>query len=466
MKIRLGRRTLMVGTITTLVVGLIALAVLGAGGIVAWEYSNSNSFCTNVCHAVHPEEPVAHAAAFHARVNCVECHMGRLSTLELMALKPTHANELIGMITGYERPITTHSLRPARESCEACHWPEARHDDTIRTKYRYDTDAKSSQSKTTLQMHTGSGPTSAAGDIEITPQLRPGAKIAKGIHWHIAQDVEYVAIGPQKQKIALVEIRGDDGKVKATYFDATAGVTRAEADKMEKRRMDCIDCHNASGHPFTNPADLVDDAIEEGRIDRSLPSIKARSEAIIQQAAGIAGPEKERAAKFAQIIATAAPKEGPPATKEAEKKFTDTMQQILMLTSFSSDRDGKPLTWKNFPNNVGHKDFPGCFRCHDGKHMTDNGEAIRLQCTLCHALPQVVKENGARSVASTVTPGLTPPDSHEAPNWMHDHRSKIDSSCAMCHGPIKWGKDGGSFCSNPACHGRKWPEMNLDATKG
>jgi len=466
MKIKLGRRTLMLGTMTTLVVGAIALAVLGAGGIVAWEYSNSNAFCTNMCHAVHPEEPIAHAASFHARVNCVECHMGRLSTLQLMAIKPTHMNELIGMITGYERPVTTHSLRPARESCEACHWPESRHDDTIRIKYRYGSDPKSLQSKTTLQVHTGTGPADASGSKDTAPQLRPGGSVAKGIHWHIAKDVEYVALDEQKQKIALVEIRGADGKVKATYFDATAGVSRADVDKMPRRRMDCIDCHNASGHPFTNPADLVDDAIEEGRIDRSLVSIKARSDAIIKSAAGIAGPEKERAAKFAAIIAAAAPKDGPAASKEAERKFADEMQQILMLTSFSSELHGKPLTWKNFPNNVGHKDFPGCFRCHDGKHMNEKGEAIRLQCTLCHALPTVALENGGHSVRSTIVEGVGPPDSHQAPNWMHEHRSNVDSSCAMCHGPLKWGTEGGNFCANPACHGRKWPEMDLDAKKG
>ncbi len=465
MKIRLGPRTLMLGTMTTLVVGAIALAVLGAGGIVAWEYSNSNAFCTNMCHAVHPEEPVAHAASFHARVNCVECHMGRLSTLQLMAIKPTHINELIGMITGYERPITTHSLRPARESCEACHWPEARHDDTIRIKYRYGDDPKSSEARTTLQMHTGTGTGTASGDVEIAPQLRPGGAFAKGIHWHITQDVEYVALGPQKQKMALIQILGADGKVKETYFDATAGISRADAEKMEKRRMDCIDCHNASGHPFTNPADLVDDAIEEGRIDRALPSIKARSDAIIKSAAGIGGPDKERSAKFAQLIAAAAPKDSPPARKDAEQKFTNTMQRILMLTSFSGERDGKSLTWKNFPNNVGHKDFPGCFRCHDGKHTNEKGEAIRLQCTLCHALPQVQLENGGHSVASTITPGLTPPDSHLAPNWMHEHRSSVDNSCALCHGPLKWGTEGGNFCANPACHGRKWPELSLDAKR-
>ncbi len=136
-------------------------------------------------------------------------------------------------------------------------------------KYRYGADPKSTEGRTTLQMHTGAGPALASGDKDITPQLRPGGAVAKGIHWHIAQDVEYVALDPQKQKIALVEVRGADGKVKATYFDATAGKSRAEVDKMEKRRMDCIDCHNASGHPFTNPARLVDDAMEEGRIDRS-----------------------------------------------------------------------------------------------------------------------------------------------------------------------------------------------------
>ncbi len=459
MNIRLGRK-LMLGTVLTLILVAIVAAVLAAGGIVAWEYSNSNAFCANVCHAVHPEEPKAHAASFHARVNCVECHMGRLSTLQLMAIKPTHIGELWGMIVGYERPTTTHSLRPARESCEACHWPEARHNDTMRVKYRYDDDAKSTESKTTLQLHTGTGAGLASGSMETAPQLSPGAGVAKGIHWHIAQDLEYVALDPTKQKIPLIEVRDANGKVTATYFDSTAGISRADVDKMPLRRIDCIDCHNAAGHPFSNPANLVDDALEEGRIDRSLPSIKARSDAIIQKASPISGPEAERAAKFAELITAAAPQgEQKPKVKEAEQKFAAEMKRILLLSSFAA----KDLTWKAFPNNVGHKDFPGCFRCHDGKHTNDKGEAIRLQCTLCHALPKVAGENGLLTVQSTVSPDLTPPSSHEEPNWMHDHRSQTDNSCAMCHGKIQWGTDGGSFCSNPACHGRKWPEMNLDS---
>ena len=93
MKINLGRRT-MAGAALTIVVAFVVVAVLTIGGIAGWEYTNSNAFCTNACHAVHPEEPKAHAAAFHARVNWVECHMGRIHTLHAMALKPTHVNEL------------------------------------------------------------------------------------------------------------------------------------------------------------------------------------------------------------------------------------------------------------------------------------------------------------------------------------------------------------------------------------
>src|SRR5512137_2697279 len=287
MKISLGRRTLMLGTVTTLVVGAIALAVLAAGGIVAWEYSNSNAFCTNNCHAVHPEEPRAYAAFSHARVQCVECHMGRLPTLQLMTLKMGHYHELLGMITGYKRPLTATTLRPARDSCEGCHWPAVNHSDKVRNKVHYDADAKSTETRTRLVVHTGSG---EARD-----------KATKGIHWHIDQNVEYVAGDEQKRTIPWVRITGKDGK-STTYFDASSKVGRAEMDQATKHRMECADCHNASGHPFVNPADRVDEAIQDGRIDRSLPSIKARALAIIDKASQLHGPLDEQIPKFKQII--------------------------------------------------------------------------------------------------------------------------------------------------------------------
>jgi len=141
------------------------------------------------------------------------------------------------------------------------------------------------------------------------------------------------------------------------------------------------------------------------------------------------------------------------------------MLQILELSEF----EAKDLTWKSFPNHVGHKDFAGCFRCHDGKHFNEKGEAIRLQCTLCHDIPQVSIDGTVKTVASTVMPGMTPPDSHNEPNWMRDHRAKIDDSCTMCHGPIKWGKDGGASAPTPPARpelARARPQHRARATGG
>ena len=104
MRLSFGRKT-MVGAIGTIVAVGIGLMVLAAAGIAGWEYTNSDQFCETMCHSVHPEEIVSHKTAAHAQVRCVECHMGRNSTLKLIAMKPTHFKELWGMIVGYERPV-------------------------------------------------------------------------------------------------------------------------------------------------------------------------------------------------------------------------------------------------------------------------------------------------------------------------------------------------------------------------
>jgi nitrate/TMAO reductase-like tetraheme cytochrome c subunit len=444
MKAFLQRRFLMMGAAGIIVVGVIAIALLAAGGIVAWEYSNSDAFCANTCHSVHPEETLAHKASFHAEVHCVECHIGRLPTLQAMALKPEHAKELWGMIVGYERPIVSTTLRPARQNCEGCHNPAVLHHDSIVVRKHYESDPPSSETSTRLVLHTGSG------------TIRQQA--AKGIHWHVAADVSFVAADPQRRTIPWVQVKTADGKT-TTYVDAAAKVDPKLLDPKNARRIECFDCHNTVGHPFPNPADAVDDAIATGRIDRGLASAKARALELIGVAEKVSGPYDERAKVFDAMIADNAAKAAvKPDKKDAEAKFEAAMKQILLASTFEANG----ITWKTFPNHTGHKDFAGCFRCHDGKHFDDKGNAIRLQCTLCHDLPQVTREKGKGSVPSTIVAGVEPPESHEAPNWMHEHRLAVDESCASCHGKTEFGRDGGNFCANPACHGRTWPEMDLN----
>jgi hypothetical protein len=119
------------------------------------------------------------------------------------------------------------------------------------------------------------------------------------------------------------------------------------------------------------------------------------------------------------------------------------------------------VTWDSFIDNGGHKDFPGCFRCHDGKHLSSEGESIRLHCNICHSIPV------------TVDPGGTPPDvpaaalqepaSHLETNFMADHRFQANTECADCHGEVTFGSDDSTFCALSACHGQAWPSVDLDA---
>jgi hypothetical protein len=378
-------------------------------------------------------------------VHCVECHIGRISTLHAIALKPEHVKELWGVIFGYERPLVSTTLRPARQNCEGCHNPSVVHFDSIVVRKHYDTDPKSSETTTRLVLHTGSG------------AIRE--KEAKGIHWHVANDVSFIATDAQRREIPWVQVKGADGKV-VTYVDPTAKAPQGGFKPENARRIECFDCHNQVGHPFPNPTDRVDDAIATDRIDRSLPSARKRAGELVAAGEKISGPYEERAKTFDTLIADAAAKAAvKPEQKESEAKFEKAMKDILLASTF----EAKDVTWKSFPHQTGHKDSAGCFRCHDGKHFDEQNNAIRLQCTLCHDLPTVSREKGKGSVPSTIVAGVEPPESHQGPNWMREHYQSLDATCAACHGKTEYGQEGGGFCSNPACHGRKWPELDLNA---
>ena len=295
MKIRIGSYNFVIGTVASIGVAIVAVSLLGAAGIKGWEYSNSNEFCAAMCHDVHPEEIAAHKQGAHARVNCVECHMGRNSTLHLMALKPTHVKELWGMIVGYERPITSGTLRPSREACESCHYPAVEHHDSVAVKVQYGTDPQSSESRTKLVLHTG------------MDAVRPG--YTRGIHWHIQNEVRFVSPDPQRREIPWVEVVKPDG-TKVAYTDASTKLSAQQIAALPARPMACYDCHNEVGHPFANPATTVDEAIRTGKIDRSLSNTKARALALIDKLPEITGETKAREAKIDAFLAEAAAKAG------------------------------------------------------------------------------------------------------------------------------------------------------------
>lgn len=431
------RRVLITGGV--FVLGFIVLAV---AGIQLWEWSNSVTFCTNVCHDVHPEEPSAYEDSYHARVKCTECHMGRVGTIRAMVLKASHFQHLPATIfRQYEHPERAETLRPANESCELCHWPPAFHGDTVREIQRFLPDESNTEKRIYLILKTGSG--------------ERGGGLGYGIHWHITNPVEYIATDDDKQDVLWVRSILPNGQT-VEYNDVTNPLSAEEIARSEKRIMDCVDCHNRIGHPFPSPENLADRTLADGQLSQDLPFAKkemlgllAASHASREEALTVVGEVKAR---------YKAEHPGVAATMADEIEQADQLAQEL-LTQLVFEEPG--VTWQSFPNNGGHKEFAGCFRCHDGKHLSPEGESIRLHCNICHSIPLTVGAGDRPPEMPVAT--VQEPDSHLETNFIADHRFQANDDCVACHGEVAFGSDDSSFCANSACHGQAWPLVELDA---
>ena len=432
------RQTLLTGA--AFVLGFIVLGVIG---IQVWEWSNSTYFCANVCHDVHPEEPAAYQDSYHARVQCTECHIGRVGTLRRIVLKAGHFQHLPETILGqYSRPLRSQTMRPANESCELCHWPPAFHGDTVREITRFEPDEQNTKKRIFLILKTASG-------------LRERG-LGAGIHWHIENRVEYIATDERKQDIRWVRAVFPDGRM-VEYNDVTDPLSPEEIAEAEIRIMDCVDCHNQVGHPFPPPEELVDLALAEGRLSPNLPFAKKE---MLDLLTGRYASQKEALAEV-RVVRERYEAEHP----EIAASQPDEIEQAAelareLITRLVFEREG--TTAQSFPDNSGHKEFPGCFRCHDGKHLSPEAESIRLHCNICHSIPVTVGAGDRPPKMPVAT--IQEPPSHLETNFMADHRFQAHDFCAQCHGEIACGSDDSSFCANSACHGRAWPMVELDAT--
>jgi hypothetical protein len=192
-----------------------------------------------------------------------------------------------------------------------------------------------------------------------------------------------------------------------------------------------------------------------------IPDVKARVMVVVNQVLALDEKGGVTPETVRQIVGEAADRYRSQPDKTVPPEQVDAFETVLTDILSKSVFSTPGVTRRSFPNNGAHNDFPGCFRCHDGKHLNDRGQAIRLQCNLCHNLPEVEREGGPAPVPSTIAPGLRQPPTHLEPNFMHDHRFRLDATCSGCHGTTEFGWRGDSFCGNPACHGRKWPGVNL-----
>jgi len=358
---------------TTFIVLVLTMANIVIVSLAAYrgiEFMDSPSFCGQVCHEVMQPEFTAYQNGPHSRVACVQCHIGPGAPWFVKSKLDGTRQVVAVLLNSHSRPISSpvHNLRPAREVCEQCHWPEKFHGDKIVVKKEYADDEAVTESVTTVRLHVGGG----------------GDKIGRaiGIHWHMSPlvKVEYIATDDKRQVISYVKVKDQTGAEREYYVD---GITQAQLDAGERREMDCMDCHNRPSHKFDSSAErAIDEAISNGEIARSLPFVRREAVAALK----VNYPDQVTAQQeIATRLVNFYKGNGNDlyaARKADVDRVVEAAQRIYSRNIFPSMK----VTWGSYPNNIGHMDSPGCFRCHDDNHKSKDGHVIKQDCETCHEI--------------------------------------------------------------------------------
>src|ERR1035437_1637681 len=331
----------------------------------AVNYMDSVSFCGKTCHTVMEPEFTAYRDSPHSRVECVKCHIGPGAGWFVKS-KLSGTRQLLAVtFKTYPRPIPTpvHNLRPARQTCKACHWPQKYGEDRVRVISKFADDETNSATKTVLLMKIGGGNNGIG--IHGT-HLGPGVKIRYG-HSDEA-----------RQTIPWVEYNSPDGK-SVVYATPEA---RPDGAGLDIREMDCMDCHNRPSHTYELPDRAVERAMAAGLISPALPFAKKKAVEILKVAYA---SRDEAARRIPEAFAAYYRQSYPAVWSERQAQVTSSGNQVLAIY----DRNIFPdmnVTWGKYPNNIGHTDFPGCWRCHDSNHTAKTGAVITQDCNARHTM--------------------------------------------------------------------------------
>ena len=421
---------------------LVLGAILLAGGTYGWEYTNSSSFCGTVCHTMPPQH-ATYLKSPHSNITCEECHIGRAFIGDQLIRKSQGLKETWYMIFNlYTYPIRAEALRPARDTCEKCHQPETFTNDSLRTITHFGNDFQNTPENIYLILKTGGG------------AKREG--LGRGIHWHIVNQVQYYSTDRESQDIPYVRVINDDGST-TEYVDVEANIDPKSIADSSLKQVDCITCHNRVTHNFMPPSQSVDSAMARKLIDPAIPGIHKKAVDVLSVT------YKSRDEAMQAIAAIEADYKNTDYYPGHGQQISAAIQAIKDIFDGAVFHDQK-VDWTTHVNNLGHINAPGCFRCHDGKHLDAQQQAIPLECNLCHSVPVVA---GPKDFVTSIeiSRGIEP-ETHHNPNWISLHNKVFDATCANCH---KTDDPGGtsntSFCSNSACHGNVFTFAGFDAPK-
>lgn len=369
------RRLVLFIAVTTFV-NLVIASQLAYGAV---NYMDSTAFCGLTCHRVMMPEYVSHENSSHARVDCAACHIGPGASWFVRSKLSGTSQVFYTLFNTYPRPIPSpvENLRPARETCEQCHWPQRFTGDKVMVHTSYASDEPNSATTTVLLMKVGGRAWNGTVGIH-------------GAHLAANTSIMYVATDTQRQTIPQVIYTAANGK-QTVFNDTTSKVSPEDLARGEHRTMDCVDCHNRPTHTFQLPDRALDDAMSSSSISPTLPFIKKQALAALKQ--NYPDQDAARGAIREALDNFYRTKYPDVYAHDRDKVYyaIAAVQAIYSRNVFPSMK----VTWGTYLNNLGHMDSPGCFRCHDGNHTSAGGKTIPNDCDTCHELKAVDEKNPA-----------------------------------------------------------------------
>jgi NapC/NirT cytochrome c family, N-terminal region len=373
-----------------ILVGLLTVANMVIASQLTYQavaYMDSVKFCGTTCHTVMQPEYTAYQNSPHSRVECVTCHIGAGASWFVRS-KITGLGQVLAVaLNDYPRPIPTpvRNLRPARETCEACHWPQKYATDRLEILPKYAEDENNTATKTVLMLKLGGG----NNGVGIH-----GTHIGKGVV------IRYAHSDEQRQTIPWVEYNGPNGR---TVYRAQGA--SADPGNLPVREMDCLDCHNRPAHAYDTPDRAMDNAMFNGLISPTLPQAKKEG---LQLLKASYSTREDAAARIPRALEDFYRQKYAAVYTAREKDVAAAAREVLAIWERNIFPDMK-VTWGRYPLNIGHMDSPGCFRCHDDSHASAGGKKITQDCEACHKLlavedpaPKVLDELGITPGGNTV----------------------------------------------------------------
>lgn len=361
-----------------IIVSSLALVILVTatvyGSFKAYEYTDSDEFCGTVCHKVMQPEFTAYKNSPHSHVGCVKCHIGPGAEWFVKS-KISGSYQLYSvMFNKYSRPIETpvYSLRPSPQTCEQCHSPQHFYSEKDISYDFFTSDSANTEYKISLLLKTG------GGSVELGNN--------EGIHWkmYLSNEIDYYPLDFKRQIIPWVRVTNKQTRKETYYIDKSYNITINDSILKSSaiRRLDCIDCHNRPSHVYNIPNKVVNAFMKFNRIDKNIPFIK---NVAVQTLENGDISQENSYEDIKKAITSYYERYYPDVVRNNGKGLLASIKSINYIFMNNYFPNMK-VSWRRYPNNIGHLYSKGCFRCHDGKHVSPEGKVLGSDCNICHTI--------------------------------------------------------------------------------